>query len=180
MNSPDPGKENSINPNISPPVAPLATAPLPHSHPTPGSAQGRSGGERPSYASAARTSVTRQLFRASARQQAKETAVEIWHRTVNTGAVLFDFDNTELDTNAKVLEALGTAYGKDSIKGVKPIFYKRHCYEVLFTQATSSSLRHLATNVGLKVGNSFVKAQDTFSMSAKLTKVKLRDLPLYC
>jgi hypothetical protein len=171
-------REDFINPNISPPVAPHITAPHPHSDPTPGNSQGQSGGERHTYASIIRSSVTKQLFRASATNKNKDLATEIWHRTINSGAVVFNFDNTSMASNDKVLEVLGKTYGKEAIKGIKPL-YRKHHYEVLFSKATSSMLRHQATHVGIKVDDTVVKAQDTYSLSAKLTKVKLREIPLY-
>ncbi|CAO3667649.1 unnamed protein product [Umbelopsis vinacea] len=126
-------------------------------------------------------SVTKNLFKTNVSSQDRLTPADVWHKSVNAGAVVFDFAPVATSfSDDSPMEAIVMEYGPENIKGFRRLSGKYNtCYEVLFAPSKASTLRKQATEIGVEFGGSTIKAQETVEMSAQLTKVKLRNLPLY-
>lgn len=166
-----PGDENHSNPN--------AANPLPSHLPlSPGLTNQRSVTGSMSCAH----SVTKNPFRnGSGASQSGLTAADVWHKSVNQGAVVFDFSPVASPfPKNEPMEATSLQYGVENIRGFKKLSGNQAaCYEVLFEPIKASMLRKQATETGIAYKDKTIKATATIEMSAQLTKVKLRHLPLY-
>ena len=125
-------------------------------------------------------SVTKNLFRTNS-DSSQLSAKDVWFKSINPGAVVFDFSPVSATfPNNSPMEAIVRQYGEDNIRGFKKLSGKNSAaYEVLFSPTKAASLRKLATEAGIAFHGKTIKAQATIEMSAQLTKVKLRNLPLY-
>jgi hypothetical protein len=143
----------------------------------PGSLPRQKSGENPSIQpTKTYASITRNIFRSTSEK--KTSADVIWHRTLNQGAVVFDFSSTDLALDEEeAMDLIGDNYESD-ISGLKPLGYRRGAFEVNFKPHSRDLCRQRALKQGITVSGHVILAQDTYAFGSKLTKVKLRDLPL--
>jgi hypothetical protein len=121
-------------------------------------------------------SIARNIYRSA--KDNKLSADVIWHRTLNQGAVVFDLSNTSLALDEEeAMDIIGDNFSFD-ISGLKALGYKKSAFELNFKPESREYCRRKAMFEGIEVDGITIYAQDTYAFGSKLTKVKLRDLPL--
>jgi hypothetical protein len=114
-------------------------------------------------------SVTNALFRnGSGPSQNGLTATGVWHKSVNPGAVVFDFSLVSSSfLKNEPMGAITLQRGLENIKGFQKLTGNHaSCFEVLFELRKSTMLRKQATETGIAYKGRTIKATATIEMSA--------------
>ena len=141
---------------------------------------GPSSGRR-SYASVVKPSVTNSITTNIFRENnTRLDTKKLWHRTINSGSVIFDFVDTEAAySNEQALKIIYDTYGQENVKGTQQVVNKPTAQEVLFTKQRSEELRAQAMTTGVVINTKQIIAQESYDLEARPTKIKLRRLPLF-
>jgi hypothetical protein len=128
------------------------------------------------------SSVTKNLFKSPVNPlKTAITNTGSLFRSINPGAVVFDLSHipTTQETMEDALLAIFDKFTPAAIRGHRQIGPKGNAIGILFDPNVARAHRKTATEQGITVNNTELKANTTQSLKTKFTFVKLRNMPLF-